>query len=320
MSITSALKGLGGNAWDSPTPQSATAGSEQQLEIALVDPDPDQPRKQFDEDTLTELAESIRVHGLQQPIGVRPNPSRPGRYVLSFGERRWRACKILNLTTIPAVVREGGNSVAIALIENLQREDLTAWEIARALASYAESHNKKAAQIAADIGKAASYVTEHLALKRMPDDFQKALEAGTVNDIRTLNDAYSLYKEYPAEATKLVVGASLDSPLTRDQVRKVSKNLKGEDARPKGGKAKVATSPAENAEGADNTKDAGAASTVPAFPRIFVLDGDGNELGYLDLTRAAAGGRVFVIQNEQGLSTAETVVGLRLARVEHPPS
>lgn len=317
MSFTNALKGLSSNAWDTPT-QAAPAGTgEQQLDIASIDPDPNQPRKQFDEDKIKELADSIQEHGLQQPVGVRPNPDQAGRYLLSFGERRLRACSLLGWSKIPAVIREGGNSTAIALIENLQREDLSAWEVSIALAAYAEAHNKKPTQVAADIGKSNSYVSEHLAIKKMPDDFQKALQAGTVNDVRTLNDAFALYKQYPAEATKLVVGASTDAPLTRDKVRQVTKGLKGEDARPKGGKAQAIAPDPDGAGGegqaGQNRKAPTAAATLP---RIVIADSEGSEIGYLDLTRSSGDGLVYVFREEGEASSAEDAGKLRLVRVE----
>ena len=95
----------------------------QEIKITDIDPNPEQPRKQFDEDKINELADSIKNHGVVQPIIVRPSGN---RYILIAGERRWRASRVANKTTIPAVVLDMNDKDAleISLIENLQREDL----------------------------------------------------------------------------------------------------------------------------------------------------------------------------------------------------
>src|SRR5215813_4332321 len=134
--------------------------------LAAVEPNPAQPRKHFAEDKLVELAASILERGLLQPIVIR----RHGEgYQLLAGERRFRAARLAGLDRLPAVVREGGDALEIALIENLQREDLEPLEEAEALATLIERHGYSHREVADLLGKSRPYVSNTLALTRLPD-------------------------------------------------------------------------------------------------------------------------------------------------------
>ena len=135
------------------------------LTIRDVRPCVDQPRKHFDDEALTELAESIRAHGLLQPIVVRRVE---GGFELLAGERRYRAAKLAGLTHLPGLVREVEDPLEIALIENLQREDLSPLEEADALALLIERHGYSHRQVAEILGKSRPYVSNMLALTRLP--------------------------------------------------------------------------------------------------------------------------------------------------------
>jgi ParB family chromosome partitioning protein len=130
-----------------------------------VRPNPDQPRKHFDEETLRELAASIRAHGILQPIVVRRVE---GGFELLAGERRFRAAQLAGLSHLPALLREVADPVEIALIENLQREDLSPLEEAEALAVLIERHGYSHRQVADLIGKSRPYVSNILSLTRLP--------------------------------------------------------------------------------------------------------------------------------------------------------
>ena len=109
------------------------------LPLREIEPDPDQPRKTFEQETLSELAASIAEHGLLQPIAVRPKPS--GGYLIVAGERRWRASRMAGLTEVPVIVKDVTDEQAmeLALVENLQREDLNPMEEAQALQQLRET-------------------------------------------------------------------------------------------------------------------------------------------------------------------------------------
>jgi ParB family chromosome partitioning protein len=136
-----------------------------ELDLAEIVPNPDQPRKTFDEDALRELADSIDRHGLIQPITVKREDD---HYLLVAGERRYRAHQLLGRTTVPAIVTEG-NVDEIALIENIQREDLDPLETAEALQQMAERHRYTQEELGQVIGKKQATVSQLLKLNELPE-------------------------------------------------------------------------------------------------------------------------------------------------------
>jgi ParB family transcriptional regulator, chromosome partitioning protein len=131
-----------------------------------IQPNPDQPRKHFDEEKLAELSASIKLHGLLQPIVVRRVE---GRFELVAGERRLRAAQLAEIDRLPALVREMEDPLEIALIENLQREDLSPLEEAEALAQLIDRHGYSHREVADILGKSRPYVSNTLALTRLPN-------------------------------------------------------------------------------------------------------------------------------------------------------
>lgn len=142
-----------------------------EVEIGNLRPNPDQPRSNFDDAALQELAASIAEHGLIQPIAVIEDPEKEGGFVIVAGERRYRAYKLLGKTSIPAIMTSG-NPDEIALIENMQREDLSPIEEAEALAKLMERHKYKQEVLAKVIGKARTTITELLSLTALPDEIK----------------------------------------------------------------------------------------------------------------------------------------------------
>lgn len=136
------------------------------VSLDTVEPNPEQPRKYFAEEKLVELAASILERGLLQPIVVRRHGD---GYQLLAGERRLRAARLAGLDRLPAVVRDAGDALEIALIENLQREDLAPLEEAEALAALIERHAYSHRDIADLLGKSRPYVSNTLSLTRLPD-------------------------------------------------------------------------------------------------------------------------------------------------------
>jgi ParB/RepB/Spo0J family partition protein len=136
------------------------------VSVRDVRPNPDQPRKHFDEESLAELAASIKTYGILQPILVRRVP--PG-FELLAGERRFRAAQLAGIDRLPALVREVNDPLETALIENLQREDLTPLEEAEALATLIERHGYSHREVGEILGKSRPYVSNTLALLRLPE-------------------------------------------------------------------------------------------------------------------------------------------------------
>lgn len=150
------------------------------LRLTEIEPNRNQPRMNFDEDALAELADSIEKHGLIQPIVVRPTSS--GVYQIVAGERRWRACRMAGLSEVPVVIKEldDQNYYEIALIENLQREDLNAVEEAQGYRTLIDSYGLTQEQVAESVGKSRSAVTNALRLLNLNDKALEALKNGDI--------------------------------------------------------------------------------------------------------------------------------------------
>jgi ParB family chromosome partitioning protein len=163
-----------------PAPASAASGS-QEIALELIDPNPYQTRRQINEIALAELAESIRVSGVLQPVVLRP--AAEGRYQLVAGERRWLASRRAGKPTIPAVIRQISNEQAmeITIIENLQREDLNPIEQARAFERLSREFNLTQEQIASRTGKDRASIANSIRLLKLPAPLQDALEAGVIS-------------------------------------------------------------------------------------------------------------------------------------------
>jgi ParB family transcriptional regulator, chromosome partitioning protein len=159
----------------------ATASEEtNEIAIELIDPSALQPRSVFDDRKLDELARSIRVNGVVQPVLLR---RKGNRFELIAGERRWRAAAIAGLIKIPAVVRNVSDDklLEIALIENIQREDLNPIEEARAYKKLIETLGLTQETVGERVGRDRSYVTNYLRLLRLPEDLQDLLQVGRIS-------------------------------------------------------------------------------------------------------------------------------------------
>ena len=154
----------------------------QEISVSSIDPNPNQPRNHFDEDSLAELSASIKAIGLLQPVLVRPSTT-PDRFELIAGERRWRASKRAGLSTIPAIVRvtDDVSSVEQALVENLHRQDLTPLEEAAAYQQLLEDFSMTHEQVAAKVGKSRSAITNSLRLLTLPPTIQQYLAEGRLS-------------------------------------------------------------------------------------------------------------------------------------------
>ena len=152
-----------------------------EVPVGAITPNPRQPREIFDEEALAELAESIRVVGLLQPIVVRP--IRPGRYEIVMGERRWRACQLAELELVPAIVREtsDGDLLRDALIENLHREQLNVLEEAAAYQQLLDDFSATHEELARRIGRSRPHISNTIRLLKLPAAVQKRVAAGVLS-------------------------------------------------------------------------------------------------------------------------------------------
>ena len=150
------------------------------LPLREIEPDPGQPRKTFDDETLAELSASIAEHGLLQPIAVRPKPS--GGYLIVAGERRWRASRMAGLTEVPVIVRDVTDEQAmeLALVENLQREDLDPVEEAAGIRELMTRCDLTQEQAARKLGKSRSALANSLRLLSLPETVLELLKSGFI--------------------------------------------------------------------------------------------------------------------------------------------
>lgn len=187
-------KGLGALLGDFELPQDSGSGRVQQVSIYKVEPNPSQPRHSFDEEALQALAESITTHGILQPLTVRELPG--GYYQIIAGERRWRAARMAGLNEVPVLVLEADDRTVmeLALIENLQREDLNPIEEAKGYRVLTEDYGLSQEKAAEQVGKSRSAVANSLRLLQLCPEVlalteQGALSAGHARAIVALNGA-----------------------------------------------------------------------------------------------------------------------------------
>lgn len=198
------------------------------VRIDEIEPNRDQPRKEFESGALSELAESIAQHGVLQPLLLRPMVS--GGYRIVAGERRWRASRMAGLTEVPAVVREmtDGEEMLFALIENLQREDLSPLEEAKGYQQLIDVQGMTQEEAAAAVGKSRPAVANALRLLNLPEDIQEMVERGEISagHARTLL-SFKSEEEMQLAAERAKAGASV-----RELEAMAKKSGRGEEAPP----------------------------------------------------------------------------------------
>lgn len=192
------------------------------LKISQIEPNRNQPRRSFDEEALRELAASIGEHGVLQPILVRPQIH--GGYQIVAGERRYRASRIAGLTEIPAIVRELSDSetMQIALIENLQRRDLSVLEEARGYKTLIDEYDFSQEDVARTVGKSRSAVANTLRLLGLPEDIMPMLDDGSISAgharaLLALED-----KESVKQTADKIAGEGLSVRETESLVKKLN--------------------------------------------------------------------------------------------------
>ena len=189
------------------------------VNIDQLEPHPDQPRRQFDDSSLDELAQSIARHGVLQPILVRPKFDGSNQYEIIAGERRWRACQKVNQHTVPVIIHDLGDeaTLEIALIENLQREDLNAMDEALGYRRMIDEFDNTQESLAEMLGKSRSHIANILRLTNLPDTVQDFVRQGKLSSghARTLVKA----KDPQAIAHKI-----MKDGLSVRQAEKLAKN------------------------------------------------------------------------------------------------
>lgn len=199
-----------------------------ELRLSEIEPNKDQPRVAFDEEALQELADSIEKHGLLQPIVVRPMLG--GTYQIVAGERRWRACRMAGLTSVPVIVKEldDKQTMELALIENLQRRDLNPVEEANGYSRLLKEFSLTQDEVAERVGKSRTAVTNALRMLNLPDDMLSALSEGKISagHARTL----LAFEDTTAQQTAFLAALNGASVRQLEAMAKASKKPKKAEA------------------------------------------------------------------------------------------
>lgn len=187
-------------------PEKQSMNADGKVPIEFLSPNPKNPRRHFGDADLTDLAQSIREHGVVQPVVARPSPTQAGRYEIIAGERRWRAAQRAGLTEIPIIVRDVNDRTALelAIIENVQRTDLNPVEEALGYQQLIDDHGYTQADLGQVIGKSRSHVANTLRLLKLPDVIRDmlvdgALSAGHARTLVTAEDPAGLAKRIVEE-------------------------------------------------------------------------------------------------------------------------
>lgn len=203
--------------------ESEDRNSTVKLKLSDIEPNRNQPRKEFNEEALAELADSISQHGVLQPLLVRPLPD--GGYQIVAGERRWRACRMAGVSEVPAVIRELTESqvMELALIENLQREDLSVIEEAEGYKLLMETYNFTQDEISKSVGKSRPSITNALRILNLPPNILDLLKEGKI----TAGHARALLsfsnEEEMQRAAKLIVENGLSVREIENIVKRSNK-------------------------------------------------------------------------------------------------
>ena len=240
-------RGLSSLMGDTETAQTKNTniGQETKIPIANLKPSPSQPRRLFNKNSINELADSIKAKGLVQPLVVRPSPSDANSYEIIAGERRWRAAQIAQLHEVPVVIRNFNDTEAleIAIIENVQRSDLSPIEEAAGYKRLIENHGHTQEDLSGIVGKSRSHIANIIRLLSLPQSIQDMITEGKIssgharaimnsafpeqlaekiiNENLSVRDAENLAKDKKGIIKKL----KLKDPDTIDLENKISEKL-----------------------------------------------------------------------------------------------
>ncbi|RUA31365.1 MAG: chromosome partitioning protein ParB [Bacteroidetes bacterium] len=205
-----------------------TAGAISEIPLNQISTNPDQPRKEFDEDKLAELSESIKNHGIIQPVTVRKTAK--NKYELITGERRYRASKMAGLKSIPAFIREADDVqvMEMALVENIQRQDLNAIEIAFSYQKLVDECNLSYEDLSKRVGKKRATVNNYLRLLKLPIEIQLALK----EDLVTMGHARALISMEEVNDQLFVLKEIIEKELSVRQVEAIVRKIQNKATKP----------------------------------------------------------------------------------------
>ncbi|MDO8294413.1 MAG: ParB/RepB/Spo0J family partition protein [Gallionella sp.] len=236
---------------EKPAAAAAPAGAAQptgkplDIPLADIEEDPDQPRKEFTPEAMQEMTDSIRARGVKTPVSVRTHPTKPGKWMLNYGARRYRGSVAAGRASIPAFVDESHDDYD-QVIENIQRDDLKPMELAFFIKKRLDAGDQKKA-IAKNLGKDGAIITQHLALIDPPACIEDAYSNGKCVSPKTLYELRGLHEKFPEQVEAWCADAT---EITRKMVAELADELKG--------KKKPAPEAGEAQQGGEQTGGDGA--------------------------------------------------------------
>ena len=273
-------------------------GRPAQVRLELIHSDPDQPRREdnpgFSAESLAELADSIRAQGIRSPVSLREWSERPGHFIINHGDRRCRAARLAGLDTVPAFLDSDHGRLDQA-IENIQREALTAREIADFLGGQM-ANGLTQRQLGKRLGKSQTWVSHHLNLLSLPDPIQSLFDEGRVDDVTLLAHLSTEHRRSPERLERWI--ASPDADLTRSGLRAVEKRWVAEG------------------EGGEPCRSAPTAS--PRFTAKLIADYQGDSVILVLDRRPKRRGEVWVRRSD-GKAISVQLVELHLTEVTEAP-
>lgn len=211
--------------------QEAPSGKPLEVSMDLIDEDPVQPRSEdnpgFSKESIAEIGQSIQRRGVKSPISLRENPDSPGRYLINHGARRFRGSRWAGKATIPAFIDNDYISDD-QVVENIQREGHTPWELAKAIKQRLDAGMKRG-EIAKAWGKSAAWITQYAALLDLPPVIAEAFTAGRINDVTLVNELVTAHKKKPQEVADWLSNEAQE--VTRGSVKLLREFLEEEPSR-----------------------------------------------------------------------------------------
>ncbi len=228
-----------GGAADAPKPHDAAPRPDRTLPVEDLRPNPNQPRRTFNEQDMNDLAQSIKEHGIIQPLIVRPDPADSGKYQIVAGERRWRAAQMSQLHEVPALVREFDENelLQVAIIENIQRSDLNPMEEAVGYRQLMDRFGHTQLELSTAMGKSRSHLANVMRLLQLPDEIQDMvrdgkLSAGHARALLTADDPMGLARRAIAEDLSVrAVEKAAKTPKVSNKAQSKTKPEKDADTR-----------------------------------------------------------------------------------------
>ena len=204
-----------------PAPAAPTTGKPHLISVTLIDEDPEQPRSEFNAESLAELAADVRERGVKSPISLRPHPERPGRFIINHGARRYRAALSAGLREVPYVLDEDYDRFD-QVKENILRDALSPWEIAVFIQQWL-GQGLTQAEIAKRLAKSKTFVSHHAALLKLPPPIHAVFRSGQCSDVTAIAELSTAFKEDAAAVTSWIEAAS---EISRESIKGLRERLR----------------------------------------------------------------------------------------------